>query len=139
MVVRAEEPADRAAIRDVLEQAFGQGCEEAALVEALRADGAHVPELCLVAVDGEEIVGHISFSRARVESGAAVPALAPMAVAPARQRQGVGSALAHEALRRAEAADFPLVVIVGHPAYLPALRVRAGRCPRAPCALRGSS
>ena len=50
---------------------------------------------------GEQIVGHIFFSEATLESGDAVLALAPMAVLPERQRAGVGSALVREALRRA--------------------------------------
>jgi putative acetyltransferase len=119
MVVRAEGPSDHAAVRAVLEQAFGPDCEEAALVEALRAEGVHVPDLCLVAVDGDEVVGQVFFSRAQLESGDEVLALAPMAVTPARQREGVGSALAREALRRAEGKGFPLVVVVGHAAYYP--------------------
>jgi len=119
MVVRPEEPADHATVRRVLEEAFGPGCEEAGLVEGLRAAGAHVPGLCLVAVDGDEVVGHIFFSRARLESGDEVLALAPMAVVPGRQRHGVGTGLIEEALRRAEEMDFPLIVVVGHAAYYP--------------------
>jgi len=46
-------------------------------------------------------------------------ALAPMAVVPGRQRQGVGTALIEEALRRAEETGFPLIVVVGHAAYYP--------------------
>jgi putative acetyltransferase len=132
MVVRAEGPADHVAIRRVHEQAFGPGSVEAALVEALRAAGAHVPDLCLVAVEGEEVVGHIFFSRARLESGDEVLALAPMAVAPEWQRRGIGSALAQAALRRAESTALPLVVVVGHPGYYP----RFGFEPAGPLGLR---
>ncbi len=88
-------------------------------MEALRASGYHVPDLCLVAVDGEQIVGHIFFSRASLASGDEVLALAPMAVLPDRQRAGVGSLLVEEALRRAAATGFPLVLVVGHPEYYP--------------------
>ena len=60
---------------------------QAALVDALRADGAHVPELCLRRpIDGDAVVGHILFSRARLASGHEVLALAPMAVLPEHQR-----------------------------------------------------
>jgi putative acetyltransferase len=78
-----------------------------------------VPELCLVAVAKGSIGGHIFFSRARLESGPEVLALAPMAVLPEYQRQGVGGALLAEALTRAEETEFPLVVVVGHAAYYP--------------------
>jgi putative acetyltransferase len=42
-----------------------------------------------------------------------------MGVVPQHQRQVVGSALVSEGLRRAAETDFPLVVVVGHPAYYP--------------------
>jgi putative acetyltransferase len=118
-VIRAERPEDREAVHRLNQEAFGQP-DEAELVDALRAAGDHVPELCLVAVSEEgELIGHIFFSEARLDSGPAVLALAPMAVLPDRQRQGVGSALVRESLRRAAETDYPLVVVLGHPDYYP--------------------
>ena len=102
---------------------------EARLVEALRDADAHVPELCLVAAaDDGQIAGHIMFSRARLALGPQVLALAPMAVLPEHQRQGVGSALMEDALRRAAETPFPLVIVVGHADYYP----RFGFEPAAP-------
>jgi putative acetyltransferase len=75
--------------------------------------------LCLVALEGEEVVGHIVFSRARLASGHEVLALAPMAVVPERQRAGIGSRLIRDALTKAQATGFPLVVVLGHPEYYP--------------------
>jgi putative acetyltransferase len=88
-------------------------------VDALRDEEVHVPELCLVATAEGSIAGHIFFSRARLESGPEVLALAPMAVLPDHQRKGVGGALLAEALNRAEETEFPLVVVVGHVDYYP--------------------
>jgi putative acetyltransferase len=119
VTIRPERPEDFDAVRAVNEAAFGEGSPEGGLVDALREEGAHVPELCLVALDGEEVVGHIFFSHARLASGHEVLALAPMAVAPGAQRRGVGSLLAEEALRRAAATHYPLVVVLGHPEYYP--------------------
>jgi putative acetyltransferase len=119
VTVRPERPEDFDAARAVNERAFGDGSLEGALVDALRAEAAHVPELCLVALDGEEVVGHIFFSRARLASGHEVLALAPMAVAPERQRAGVGSRLVEASLRRAADTQYPLVVVLGHPGYYP--------------------
>ena len=117
--IRAERPKDYDAVHRLHEAAFGQP-DEAELVDALRAAGDHVPELCLVAVDGDgPVVGHIFFSEARLDSGAAVLALAPMGVLPDRQRRSVGSALVRESLRRAAATAYPLVVVLGHPGYYP--------------------
>ena len=117
--IRPETPQDFAAVRIVHERAFAPSREEADLVDALRASGAHVPELCLVALHGGSVVGHIAFSRAQLDSGHPVLALAPMGVVPEQQRCGAGSALVTEALLCAARTDFPLVVVVGHAEYYP--------------------
>jgi putative acetyltransferase len=116
-----ERPDDFKGIRALLERAFPTR-DEAWLVDTLRSQGAHVPSLCLVAVDADadEVIGHIFYSRAKLRpSGVPVLALAPMAVAPERQRAGVGAALIRESLRLAGSTDFPLIVVVGHASYYP--------------------
>jgi len=118
-MIRVERPEDREAVHRLNVEAFGQP-DEAELIDALRAGGDHVPELCLVATSGDGgLLGHIFYSEARLEKGPAVLALAPMAVLPDRQGQGVGSALVRESLRRAAETDYPLVVVLGHPDYYP--------------------
>ena len=117
--VRTEEERDREGVRRVNEAAF-ETSTEADLVDALRASGDAVAELCLVAVDGDDAVGHICFSRARLEgSDTELLALAPMAVLPERQSEGIGGELIREALQRAEATEFPLVIVLGHADYYP--------------------
>lgn len=117
--IRAEEPGDRDAVRRVNEAAFDTPAE-ADLVDALRESGEIAPDLCLVAVDHGTVVGHICFSRARLgEDGPEILALAPMAVDPARQNEGIGSELVREGLLRAEETELPLVVVLGHPDYYP--------------------
>lgn len=117
--IRAETSGDHEAIRRLHALAFAPSTEEAELVDALRAAGDHVPELCLVALRDGDVVGHVFFSRACVGGDVPVLALAPMAVLPPWQRRGAGSALVRESLRRAAATGFPLVVVVGHPDYYP--------------------
>ena len=88
----------------------------------LRADThAYVPELALVAVEGDEIVGHIMLTHATLhgEEDWRVPALGPLAVAPEWQRTGIGIALTEAALKLADARGEPLVVLLGHPSYYP--------------------
>ena len=63
--IRRETPEDIDAIRHVNEQAFGQK-EEADLIEALRHRGAVT--LSLVAIEGNDIIGHILFSPVTIES-----------------------------------------------------------------------
>jgi putative acetyltransferase len=117
--IRPERPEDTGGARAVLERAFGAESGEAELVEALRAAGDHVPELCLVAVEEDRVVGHVFYSRARLASGHEVLALAPMAVLPERQRAGLGSRLVEASLRRAADTGYPLVVVLGHAEYYP--------------------
>jgi putative acetyltransferase len=115
--VRDETPADVAAIRAVNEAAFG-GAQEADLVDALRRDGDLV--LSLVADADNIVAGHVAFSRMQVGGeGASVPAvaLAPVAVLPAQQRRGIGTALIGEGLRRLGQSGETLVFVLGEPAY----------------------
>ncbi|GGC61869.1 GNAT family N-acetyltransferase [Chelatococcus reniformis] len=112
MIVRAEEPGDRRAIRAVLEAAFPTPAE-AGLVDRLRADGN--TEISLVAVDEGAIVGHVMFSRIAAEFRAL--GLAPVAVLPTRQRSGIGSRLIRSGLARAEADLWRLAFVLGDPPY----------------------
>src|ERR1700728_2725838 len=97
-IVRNEVPHDVAAIRRVNTSAFETDAE-AKLVDALRSAGALV--LSLVAEVNSEIVGHIAFSPVVVTSAEHIRhgvGLAPMAVSPAYQRQGIGGTLIDVAL-----------------------------------------
>jgi len=106
-------------VRKVNEQAFNQP-NEAALVDALRT--AADPIVSLVAVDNEHIVGHILFSPVRIEdddSGSLAMGLAPMAVLPGYQRQGVGSEMVRAGLNECQRIGCTVVVVLGHPEYYP--------------------
>jgi putative acetyltransferase len=93
IIIRREMPEDHPAVRRVNEQAFGRP-QEADLVDRLR-DGC--PGLVsLVADAGAEMVGHILFSPAVIEGEGRSTnglGLAPIAVLPGFQRQGIGKAL----------------------------------------------
>ncbi|HEY4839760.1 MAG TPA: N-acetyltransferase, partial [Candidatus Acidoferrales bacterium] len=88
MLIRDEERADIPAVRKIVEEAFLQPAE-ARLVDRLRADGDAV--ISAVAVDAEQIVGHIMFSRMTAPIRAL--GLAPVAVKPSLQGNGIGSEL----------------------------------------------
>ena len=120
MDIRTETPADFEAIRAVHAEAFAPSPVEAKLVDDLRADGALVTDLCLVATEGDAVIGHIAFSRATLDpSGHEILVLAPMGVLPDHQRQGVGMQLIGQSMRRAALTDYPLVSVLGHPEYYP--------------------
>jgi putative acetyltransferase len=115
--VRAETPDDLEAIREVNRRAFGQE-DEARLVDALR-EGSYARS-SLVAEEGGRVVGHILFSDLPIVTQAGTLhalALAPMAVFPDRQRQGIGSRLVREGLRACSQAGHRIVVVLGHPGY----------------------
>jgi putative acetyltransferase len=120
MIIRPERTSDYDGIAAVVEAAFKQP-DEARLVEALRRAGHVVPELTLVAEDESDIVGHVmqSYVTLRGDEDRRVLALAPLAVAPARHRDGIGGALMRETIRRADERGEPLIVLLGHPAYYP--------------------
>jgi putative acetyltransferase len=118
ITIRSEGPEDAAGIRALNERAFGQ-CTEADLVDALRRTCED--RLSLVAED-PGIVGHILFTPAIVESaGRRVVGmgLAPMAVIPERQRQGIGSALVTRGLSLLRDRGCSFVIVLGHPTYYP--------------------
>ena len=115
--IRAAAPGDAQGIRHVLVSAFPTSME-AGLVERLGRDGAAV--ISIVACDKGAIVGHILFSRMAVEAdGRPVDALglAPVAVLPERQREGIGSKLIVAGLRQACALGTEIVFLVGEPDY----------------------
>jgi putative acetyltransferase len=74
-----------------------------------------------VAEEEDEIVGHILLTRVELDppSDSRVISLAPMAVVPERQRQGIGSALVRGGLEVARELGEEVVVLVGHPEYYP--------------------
>ena len=119
VIVRAEAPEDHAAIRRVIECAFGQS-NEADLVDALRQKAR--PHISLVAVLNNEVVGHIFFSPVTIESERetfTAMGLAPLAVSPDHQRQGIGSLLVSEGLKECVGIGHEVVVVLGHAAYYP--------------------
>ncbi|MBU2666068.1 N-acetyltransferase [Actinoplanes bogorensis] len=128
MIVRRERPEDTDAIHAVTAAAFrglpyslppaepGGDPGEAMLVSWLRADPGWIPELSLVALEGDQVVGHVVATRAHLE-GRPVLGLGPLSVLPGRQRTGVGSALVHTLLGAADALGEPLVALLGDPGY----------------------
>lgn len=116
MVIRPACAGDHDAIRAVVTAAFGQP-DEAALVDALRADGDALVEL--VVEEADVIVGHVLFSPLTTNTGARFAALAPLSVAPDHQRDGLGLMLMQVGHELCRAAGVEALIVLGHPDYYP--------------------
>jgi putative acetyltransferase len=87
---------------------------EADLVDALRQSGRLV--ISLVAVAGEVIVGHAAVSPVTLaDSTLRGLGLAPVAVLPEFQRQGIATSLIFAALENCRRIDCDFVVVLGSP------------------------
>ncbi len=117
VLIRLETTTDHEAIRHVNRLAFGQDAE-ARLVDALR-NGGYV-RASLVAEKDEQVVGHILFSDLPIITQAeecAALALAPLAVLPKYQNQGIGTALVRRGLQDCREQGHLLVIVLGHPHF----------------------
>jgi putative acetyltransferase len=106
-------------IRRLNEKAFVQPAE-ANIIERLRENCPNL--LSLVAIQADQIVGHLLFSPAWIEGDGKNMqgmGLAPMAVLPEFQRQGIGSLLVQEGLEILTNRSCPFVIVLGHPEYYP--------------------
>jgi putative acetyltransferase len=93
---------------------------EANLVDNLRESGARL--ISLVAEINKKAVGHILFSPVMLSgkgTDVKIAGLAPMAVMPDHQNQGIGTALVRKGLRHCKSKGYQAAVVLGHPDYYP--------------------
>ena len=110
--IRTAGTGDFDAVKRVISAAFAQ-TDEARLVDMLRATGD--ARIDFVATDKGVILGHVMFSEMRRPENWL--GLAPIAVAPERQRSGVGAALIQAGLEQAGRESWGGVIVLGEPAY----------------------
>ncbi len=124
LTIRPETPPDYAAIAAVNVRAFGEQTGEAVLVALLRQRPVFDPALSLVAERDGQIIGHVLFSPHTVQLlGEAVRAvnLAPIAIDPAHQRQGIGQKLIETGHALARRKGYAFSFLLGHTSYYPRL------------------
>ncbi|UKA55644.1 N-acetyltransferase [Arthrobacter sp. FW305-BF8] len=128
LVLRSEQPGDRDAVLALTAEAFavspvtglpveGEPVEVRVLRELFVAE-EYLPEFSIVAELDGEIVGHVISTRAWVED-LELLGLGPIGVTPRLQRHGIGSALMHETVVRANAAGEKGIALLGSTDYYP--------------------
>jgi putative acetyltransferase len=120
MEIRPATSAHDAAVRQLVEEAFGpdEGPTVARLVTALDTSGS--TRASLVAEVEGGVVGHVQLNRSWVDARQAlveVLVLSPLSVDPAHQRRGIGAALLAAARAEAERLGAPAVFLEGDPGY----------------------
>ena len=121
MIIRKSTDADLDQISFLHEQAFNEE-DVAELVRNLLTDQSAMPLLSLAAELDTQIVGHVLFTKASLTSNERVVnsvILAPLAVIPRKQKQGIGGKLIQEGLRILTKTGTELVFVLGHPEYYP--------------------
>jgi putative acetyltransferase len=137
VIVKQQQADDYEAIRHVYAEAFrrprfrppqepGSVPPEVGLFEALWEAGDAIPELSFTALSDGEVVGHVTASRATVATESVV-AVGPIGVLPEYQGLGMGSALMDALLTAADAAEVPMVVLLGSPQYYSRFGFRPAR------------
>ena len=120
MNIRETTPDDLNDILYVEGEAF-QRDSEVNLTRDMLSDPSAKPRLSLLAFIKDQPVGHILFTRGYVEENSQIKVsfLAPLAVIPKYQIQGIGGALIKEGIKRLSKMGVALVFVVGHPEYYP--------------------
>ncbi len=115
LAIRHELPIDAEPIERLHERAFGPG-RFARTAFRLREGGGHLLDFSFTALVGTLLVGSV---RMTPVSAGAVPALmlGPLAVEPAFEGRGIGTALMRRAIDAARAKGHSLVLLVGDEAY----------------------
>ena len=88
------------------------------LVVALRNSSNFIPELSLVAVRDNKIVGYILFTKIKIEEFEEL-ALAPLGILPEYQKQGIGKRLIEKGHQIAKQLGYHFSIVLGRDTYYP--------------------
>ena len=133
---RLEQPQDCYTVEALTREAFWNThwggerviCDVHLLVNKLRKCSALVPELNVVAILDDKMVGHIIYSKAKIvcKDGKITEVLTfgPLTVAPNLQGKGIGRKLMEYTFNIARELGYQAVLIFGHPDYYPRVGFR---------------
>ena len=119
LLIRKETEKDYNAIKEVNNQAFSQAIE-GNIIDKIRISDPKA--LSLVATLEDKVVGHIFFSSAWIHEKPEIKngmGLAPMAVLPKFQKQGIGCSLINEGIRILKQQSVPFIIVLGLANYYP--------------------
>jgi putative acetyltransferase len=117
--IRVEKKSDFNAIKYVNDKAFNQP-QEGNVIEKIRNTDSRI--LSLVAELDNKIIGHIFFSPVEIEGHPEIKngmGLAPLAVLPEYQKQGIGKMLIKEGISKLKKQSVPFIIVLGHEHYYP--------------------
>ncbi len=129
MKIRKLTPENYPKVTALLRQAFPDSTEEVRLVENLHKNGREVHEWVCIHVNS--VIAYIAFTKAYNGSDVCGLHLAPLAVKPEFQKQGVGSELLRFALRQEAIKDSTLFVL-GDPRFYQKFGFELCAMPRCP-------
>jgi putative acetyltransferase len=120
VIIRDEVPSDISTIRLIVSAAFEtaprKSGTEAAIVDALRADGSLT--LSLVAESEGAIIGHVAFSPVSIDGNhSGWFGLGPVSVINRARRCGIGKALVEAGIERLKSTGAQGCVVLGEPSY----------------------
>ena len=120
--IRQENKNDYEQVYNVVKTAFENAehsdGNEQDLVNDLRKSDSFIPELSLVAVKDNKIVGHILFTKIKIGKYEEL-ALAPLSVLPKYQRQGIGKKLIETGHKIAKELGYNYSIVLGSEKYYP--------------------
>ena len=105
-------------VKTAFETAEHSDGNEQDLVNELRNSDNFIPELSLVAIENNKIVGYILFTKIELGNNTEI-ALAPLVVLPEYQKQGVGSKLIEEGHKIAKKLGYHFSIVLGSEKYYP--------------------
>ena len=121
MTLRKASGLDAGELRRIYLKAFEESERErvADLAVDLLQQASEPETIHLVAENEGRLLGHLAFSPFRLKATGQVAGyiLAPLAVAPGSQKQGIGSQLVRQGLKQLEDLGVSLALVYGDPAY----------------------
>lgn len=107
--------------REAFWNLFKPGCDEHLALHNLRKSNSYVPELDLVALSENEIIGHMLITKAIIVDlqmrEHEVLCVGPVSVLPAFQMKGIGTNLLNESIAIAKDLGYSGMILFGHPDY----------------------